>query len=388
MPIYEFTGDRLRELPVTQFSTSGLRERYDLQRVLRDQVELISPDTMILAEEFTDWSDSRRRIDLLGVDKQANLVVIELKRSDDGGHMELQAIRYAAMVSAMTFDKAVEVLGRYLRERGQNDENPTQTLLDFLGWSEPNQQAFGRDVRLVLASADFSKELTTAVLWLNDHDLDIRCVRLRPHVDGNRIFLDIHQLIPLAEASEYLVSLREKATEVREAIRNEAAWQGDWYVNLGMDQPSSPAANEQGQNYERHWEFCRKYGYVSAGGDPRYWKPLATKLNVGDRIWVYQKQAGYVGTGVVTHAAMPIHLLSLGDGSKLIDRLSRPDLNQGTDPDRYAYAVGVRWDVTVALDQAKFFTGVFANQNIVCKLTNEQTLAFLRKEFQVHQPSV
>lgn len=45
----------------------------------------------------------------MGVDDNANLVVIELKRDDDGGHMELQAIRYAAMVSGMTFSRAVDV---------------------------------------------------------------------------------------------------------------------------------------------------------------------------------------------------------------------------------------------------------------------------------------
>jgi Protein of unknown function (DUF2924) len=33
----------------------------------------------------------------------------------------------------------------------------------------------------VLASANFSKELTTAVLWLRDRDIDIRCVRLQPY---------------------------------------------------------------------------------------------------------------------------------------------------------------------------------------------------------------
>ena len=38
----------------------------------------------------------RRRIDLLGNDRDTNLVIIELKRNDDSGHMELQAIRYAA----------------------------------------------------------------------------------------------------------------------------------------------------------------------------------------------------------------------------------------------------------------------------------------------------
>src|SRR6266480_1821698 len=148
MPIYEFVENMLTELPVTQFSTAGIRERYDLQRVLRDQIELISPDTLIIAEEFADWGDSRRRIDLLGIDKQANLVVIELKRSDDGGYMELQAIRYAAMVSSMTFDKAVEVFSRYLELRGRTVD-ASQTLLEFLDWSEPNEQAFAPDVRLV-----------------------------------------------------------------------------------------------------------------------------------------------------------------------------------------------------------------------------------------------
>jgi RecB family endonuclease NucS len=56
---------------------------------------IVSPDTIVIAEEFGEWEDSRRRIDLLGLDKNANLVVIELKRTDDGGHMELQALRYS-----------------------------------------------------------------------------------------------------------------------------------------------------------------------------------------------------------------------------------------------------------------------------------------------------
>ena len=379
MPIYELTGARLVELPVTNFSLFGIRERYDLQRLLRDQIELISPDTLIISEEFADWSDSRRRIDLLGIDKQANIVVIELKRSEDGAHMELQAIRYAAMVSAMTFEKAAEIFARYMRDRDRT-EDATQCLLEFLGWATPDERAFGEDVRIVLASADFSKELTTSVLWLNERDLDIRCVRLRPHMDGGRVLLDIQQVIPLPEASEYLVGLREKATEAREARRKEAAWQGDWYVNLGMDTPDAPKVDARGLNYERHWEFCRELGYVSAGGHPRYWRPLL-KLSVGDRVWVYQRQAGYLGTGVVEHPAMPIDQVALEDGSKLVDRLDRLDLNQSGDPDGYAYAIRVRWAATVPINEARFFSGAFANQNVVCKLTNEATLTFLRKEF-------
>ena len=123
----------------------------------------------------------------------------------------------------MTFEKAVEVFSRYLSERGRT-EDASQTLLDFLEWTDPDEQAFAQDVRIVLAAADFSKELTTSVLWLNERELDVRCVRLRPHADGSRVVLDIQQVIPLPEARDYLVGIREKATEVREARRKQAAW--------------------------------------------------------------------------------------------------------------------------------------------------------------------
>src|SRR5205807_10182268 len=99
MPIYEFVDSKLAELPVTQFSTAGIRERSDLQLALRDQIELISPDTLVISEESGDLDDSKRRMDLLVIDMQVNLVAVELKRSEDGGQMVLQVLRYASMIS-------------------------------------------------------------------------------------------------------------------------------------------------------------------------------------------------------------------------------------------------------------------------------------------------
>src|SRR3954462_2371887 len=130
MPIYEITQSAIRKLGETTFSAAGIRERSDLQRLLRSNVEVISPDTLVISEEFGDWEDSRRRIDLLGLDRDANLVVIELKRTEDGGHMELQAIRYAAMVSILTFEKVVDVYANYLRRTGQEIDART-SLLEF-----------------------------------------------------------------------------------------------------------------------------------------------------------------------------------------------------------------------------------------------------------------
>ncbi len=81
---------------------------------------------------------------------------MELKRTDEGGHMELQALRYAAMVSTLTFEKAVEAHGEYLR-RCEDSSDPRGAILQFLGASEDEAQevALSNDVRIVLVSADF-----------------------------------------------------------------------------------------------------------------------------------------------------------------------------------------------------------------------------------------
>ena len=222
MPIFEIQSDRIAPIQETTFGKESLREREDLQRLLRAQVEIISPDTLVIAEEFCEWEDSRRRIDLLGIDKDANLVVIELKVTEDGGHMELQAIRYAAMVSAMTFEGAVTAYSDYLSRTGQ-DLDARDSLLEFLGWDEPDEDSFAQDVRIVLVSADFAKEITTAVMWLNDQGLDVRCVRMKPYRDNGRVLVDVQQVIPLPEAQEYQVRIREKAGRERDDRKAKSA---------------------------------------------------------------------------------------------------------------------------------------------------------------------
>lgn len=82
MALYQITENSLRPLSTTSFQQENLWERRDLQRLLKVNIEAISSDLMVIAEEFGEWDQSGRRIDLLAVDKAANLVVIELKRTD------------------------------------------------------------------------------------------------------------------------------------------------------------------------------------------------------------------------------------------------------------------------------------------------------------------
>ncbi|MCK5172654.1 MAG: DUF4268 domain-containing protein [Planctomycetes bacterium] len=274
MAIYELNSERIVKIKETTFAQAGLDERKDLQRLLKKQIEVITPDTLVISEEFCDWEDSRRRIDLLGLDKDANIVVIELKRTEDGGHMELQAIRYAAMASAMAFDRAVDVYSDYLRKIG-SDEDAKDSMLNFLEWDEPDDEVFAQDVRILLVSADFGKELTTAVIWLNERALDIRCIRIKPYDDNGRILIDVQQLIPLPEAEEFQVQIREKAARERGSRRVKSKlgqlyyrfWEGlldlankktDLHAHISPSEGSWIAAASDGLT------FCYAFGHNGA----------------------------------------------------------------------------------------------------------------------------
>lgn len=219
MAIYHFQSNSLTKLQETNFSVEGIKERQHLQFALKEQIDVIAPDCLVIAEEFSEWSESQRRIDLLAIDKQANIVVIELKRTDTGEYMELQAIRYASMVSTLTFQKAIEIYQKYLHLRNSSEDAETM-LLDFLGWDEVKAEDFASDVRIVLVSANFSKELTTSVMWLNERDLDIRCVRLIPYKFEDKIFVDVQQIIPLPEAESYQIKIKQQSEERREARKS------------------------------------------------------------------------------------------------------------------------------------------------------------------------
>ncbi|WP_431266828.1 hypothetical protein [Dankookia sp. P2] len=217
MPIYEARPEGLEPVAATTFEAEGWKERGDIQRLLRERIGAIEDGLLVLAEEFAGWVDAARRIDLLCLDALANLVVVELKRgSDGGGHMELQALRYAAMVSAMTFDQAVAALAGFRDRAAPDPEAARAEILAHLGWTSPDEERFADTVRMILVSADFSREVTTTVLWLRDFGLDVRCVRLRPHRLGDgRLLLDVQQIIPLPEASEFQTRLEEKKAAER-----------------------------------------------------------------------------------------------------------------------------------------------------------------------------
>ena len=218
MSLYEIAESGLARHEQASLADLGLREREDLQRLIRDDIGVLDDDLLVVAEEFGQWEEARRRIDLLAVDKTGCLVVIELKR-DDGAHMDLQALRYGAMVSSMDFGDVVVAYEQHIANTEPDAGLDARAeLTAFIGTGEVEEPTISTDVRIVLVAAEFGRELMTAVLWLNRFEgMDIRCIQLVPYKLDGRVLLDIRQVVPLPEAADYQVRVRRKEQQQERA---------------------------------------------------------------------------------------------------------------------------------------------------------------------------
>jgi len=216
MGLFTLEDQEFKEITKTTFMRESVLERRDIQSALAKNIRHFLPDCLVIQEEFNNWENSQRRIDLLCVDKSFNLVVVELKRDEQGAHMELQAVRYAAMVSQMTFVEAADCYQKYL-DKENSTINAAQEILIFCEKEERDIAHFNENVRIILISADFSKEITNTVLWLNNKGLNISCFKLTPYLHLSKLLVNFEQIIPLPEAKDFLVRQKRKEIEVMNA---------------------------------------------------------------------------------------------------------------------------------------------------------------------------
>ena len=214
MALYKWNEENLTAAKPVTFAHEDLYEK-DLQDVVRDAPEVLEEGLFVIAEEYSNWEESGRSIDLLALDNDGRLVVVELKRTLSGDHMDLQAVRYAAMVSNMTFDQVVQAHRKYLARRNREVDAATDEIRAHLDGANADADVDSEFPRIILASGDFSTELTTSVLWLNDNGLDIKCVRLDLYRSDERLYLDSNQVLPIPQAQDYQIRIRDKDKERR-----------------------------------------------------------------------------------------------------------------------------------------------------------------------------
>ncbi|MBL1209815.1 hypothetical protein [Geminocystis sp. GBBB08] len=74
MAIYNFNinDNSITPLEKTNFSSEKILERQNLQKAIKDKIDIIAPNCLVISEEFSQWDDSKRRIEKLGYEIKRN----------------------------------------------------------------------------------------------------------------------------------------------------------------------------------------------------------------------------------------------------------------------------------------------------------------------------
>jgi hypothetical protein len=293
------------------------------------------------------------RIDLLALDRDANCVILELKRDRTPREVVAQLLDYASWVCDLGFAD-LEILAQ--RHAGKA---LGKIFFETFGADLPETVNGSHSMVLVASELDDSSQ--RIIGYLSEKcDLSVNAVFFRFFEQGGVEHLGRAWLRDPEEALERSVS------------KKRTPWSGYWFVNVG-------------EGSQRNWDDNRRHGYLGAGQGERYSRHLR-RLKVGDEVFAYMKGLGYVGYGNVTRAAVPISEFFVGEPPKPIldyPLAARGAADNKDSPELSEWAVGVKWYRALAREEARTFKGIFANQNIVCKLRDMKTVDFLRGEFQV-----
>ncbi len=203
----------LIKIPTTSFKSLNLLERFDIQEWIDSTPEILGEELLIISKEL--FLPSGKRMDLLGIDKDGNIVIIELKRDDSGSAVEWQAIKYASYCSSFSPDDIYKYYTEYL---GSDIDDAQIKIEEFIN-CEPEE--INQNQRIILVSKEFNSEVISAVLWLREFEIDIECIRLTPHIDENQnLFINPEIIIPLPEAKNYIQKKEFKQKEQKRSGRS------------------------------------------------------------------------------------------------------------------------------------------------------------------------
>ena len=200
----------ITKLDPTDFKSQRVLERYDIQEWIEKTPEILGEDLLIVSKELLLPSGSR--LDLLAIDKNAKLVIVEIKRDDSGKDVDWQAIKYTSYCSNFLVDEIISHYASYLKS---DEEEAKSRIEEFV---DEELEILNHSQRIILVAKEYHSDVISAVLWLRDYGINIECLRLEPFIDGNgEMYVHPDKIIPLPEAKDYIIKKERKQKEIKRA---------------------------------------------------------------------------------------------------------------------------------------------------------------------------
>ena len=225
MYIVDVKGKSMKRVNNCTFSSLKLKERHDLQEWIRNEPSSLGEELLIISKEFAGFEGTKERLDLLALDKKGNLVIIENKLDDSGKDVTWQAIKYASYCSSLNKKDIIKIFQDYLLKESISS-NASEILSEFYGGKDIDEIEInkGNNQRIFLVAANFRKEVTSSVLWLQNFNIRIKCIKVTPYKFNNQIVVDFDQIIPVVDAEEFQIKIANK--EQDESITAESTERG------------------------------------------------------------------------------------------------------------------------------------------------------------------
>ena len=116
-------------------------------------------------------TDLGKSIDLLGVDREGNVVVVELKRDRTPRDVVAQALEYAAFAAKLGAAALERILGEY---RPDEPLGLAEQHREYFDQSEA--VAFNKNQRIVVIGQQVTPEIRQTALFLRDKGIQVTCV--------------------------------------------------------------------------------------------------------------------------------------------------------------------------------------------------------------------
>ncbi len=114
-------------------------------------------------------------IDLLGIDKFGNTVVIELKRGKTPRETVAQILEYASFVENLDYAQLDEIYQDYSGE----DIGLAEYHREYFENEEDEQVSFNKSIKLVIVAQEVSREIRQTALFLRRKGVDIYCMEFK-----------------------------------------------------------------------------------------------------------------------------------------------------------------------------------------------------------------
>jgi len=337
---------------IVVLNKSKLESEDRLETWIENDPSILGIDLLIIGRQVV--TEYGGKIDLLGISSEGDLIIIELKRDKTPREIIAQVLDYASWVKSLTYSDIDGIARKY------KDKSLPVMFNSYYESSLPENVNNNHSMLIVASEMDDSSERIIKYLT-EEYKVSVNAIFFNFFRDGTSEYLGRAWLLDQEE-------IQDKSDS-----RKQRPWSGYWFVNVGEGEKS----------IHRNWDDNIKYGYIGAGQGVKYSRPLK-HLQVGDHVFAYMKGLGYVGYGEVTKDAVMIkNFIDVKSGKGLLDlplKALNPKENMN-EPDLSEYAVGIKWLKTFSREEAKNYKGIFANQNIVCKLRDQQTVDFLKREF-------